>query len=314
MKLTWTLATPGSARIATAGGKTLAVYKFAGVWHPYFHPIYTHANDGCLTCEAPFDHRWHHGLWWTWKRINGVVFWEDIDDNHGRTVSRACEGQEQADGTVRIEQKIDYIAPAASKTDDVWMREDRTIVAHPAAPGAAALADGWALDWHLRFRAERQCVCDVYPPITEQRWGGYMGLNFRPTRSMAWEEQILTSEGGEGGEWDQKQFDSPHGKPAKWAAYSGLLDGAGTVRPVHAGVAVLDHPTNPRHPAPRYLWSAGPDKSSFGFLGTSPLMHQPLTLEAGERVEWRFRVLFFSGPAKEARPHIDEAWQHFAAK
>ncbi len=41
----------------------------------YFHPVAL--PDGpVLTWNQPPDHRWHHGLWFSWKFLNGVNFWE----------------------------------------------------------------------------------------------------------------------------------------------------------------------------------------------------------------------------------------------
>ena len=37
----------------------------------YFHPLATLEGE-VLTAFEPPDHRWHRGLWWSWKFINGV--------------------------------------------------------------------------------------------------------------------------------------------------------------------------------------------------------------------------------------------------
>ena len=38
---------------------------------PYFHPVNA-PGGGTLTWDRPADHPWHHGLWFSWKFINGV--------------------------------------------------------------------------------------------------------------------------------------------------------------------------------------------------------------------------------------------------
>ncbi|MCA9182848.1 MAG: PmoA family protein, partial [Planctomycetales bacterium] len=41
----------------------------------YFDPLGTVAGKS-LTWNAPDDHAWHHGLWFSWKTINDVNYWE----------------------------------------------------------------------------------------------------------------------------------------------------------------------------------------------------------------------------------------------
>ena len=45
---------------------------------PYFHPLCI--NNAILTCAAPPDHPWHLGFWFSWKYINGVNYWEYLDN------------------------------------------------------------------------------------------------------------------------------------------------------------------------------------------------------------------------------------------
>ena len=43
---------------------------------PYFHPVCL--TDGAeLTWHRPPDHPWHYGLWFSWKYINGLNYWEE---------------------------------------------------------------------------------------------------------------------------------------------------------------------------------------------------------------------------------------------
>ncbi|MHC4742714.1 MAG: ThuA domain-containing protein, partial [Planctomycetota bacterium] len=43
---------------------------------PYFHPLAL-ADGTVLTWDSPPDHPWHHGLWFSWKHINGLNYWEE---------------------------------------------------------------------------------------------------------------------------------------------------------------------------------------------------------------------------------------------
>lgn len=43
---------------------------------PYFHPV--GLIDGTvLTWLRPADHRWHRALWFSWKFIDGLNYWEE---------------------------------------------------------------------------------------------------------------------------------------------------------------------------------------------------------------------------------------------
>ena len=46
---------------------------------PFVHPLRT-PSGLVLTRDAPDDHPWHHGLWFTIKFVNGENFWEEYDE------------------------------------------------------------------------------------------------------------------------------------------------------------------------------------------------------------------------------------------
>src|SRR5690242_15645430 len=46
------------------------------VGKPFFHPLSVLAGEP-LTAFRPKDHPWHYGLWFSWKYINGVNYWEE---------------------------------------------------------------------------------------------------------------------------------------------------------------------------------------------------------------------------------------------
>ena len=45
---------------------------------PYFHPLCI--NNSVLTSASPPDHPWHLGFWFSWKFIDGINYWEYLDD------------------------------------------------------------------------------------------------------------------------------------------------------------------------------------------------------------------------------------------
>ena len=57
---------------------------------PYFHPVAT--GTSLLTCVSPEDHPWHLGLWFSWKFINGINYWEYTDNQISKTKIYGSEG------------------------------------------------------------------------------------------------------------------------------------------------------------------------------------------------------------------------------
>ena len=302
--LRWVPGGPASGEIRGADDRLLARYNWATTWRqPFFHPVHTYGAAEPLTCFAPFDHPWHRGLWWAWKFINEVVFWEDrpgYGKGEGESVVVDHRVSEAPGGGIAIRQALE-MRPVASA--EVYLRETRLLLARAevgAVPGA------WAIDWDLTTTAVTRSLLST-TPYPEHAWGGYMGLSFRPNRTMGWGEEICTSQRGSG-------QPACHGAPAAWASYSGYLDGnsrGDPANPARAGVAILDHAGNPRHPTHVYCWSTGSQNRDFGFLAASLLMREPLVLEAGESLRLRYRTLFFDGSVDAE--HLDRAWHDYQA-
>jgi hypothetical protein len=302
-RLSWREDGPSAADILDADGTRLARYAWGPESNnPAFHPLCVRGGGPSLTNRAPWDHRWHHGLWWSWKLINGHLFWEDHPDyggdalGLGRSVVREHTARELPDGRIRVEQAIEVRTP-----DAVLLDEARELVLHP---DAGTGPEAWAIDWHLRSTAVEDCELRA-TPWPEVPWGGYAGLAYRPARSMAWGESFAA-------DGDRRAADTLHGKTARWSALSGNLDGpvdSTPDTPAQAGVALLSHPGNVRHPTPVYAWSAG--TGDFGFLAASPVFHEPLRLGAGDEIAFRFRVVVFPGAADPDM--LDRAWSSYAA-
>lgn len=294
-----------AVQVYAQDGKLLAVYHW-GREHrqPFFHPLYSYRSSEPLTCFAPWDHPWHKGLWWSWKYVNRINFWERLaqeGEGEGQSIVSDHDISAQPDGSIRIQQRL---AMQSIQSLETYLVEDRRITIAPSLPG---WPDAWRLDWEATTTALLDCELSV-TPYPEASWGGYAGLNFRPNRSMGWGETIRNSEGHEG-------HPACHGQRARWAAYCGRLDGDETATPTspsQAGLAILDHPRNPSYPTPFYAWSTGDDNRSFGFLAAAPLMHVGrLDLSNGDQLQFRYRVILFDGCIQSDR--LSEAWESFAA-
>lgn len=239
---------------------------------PYFHPVAL-ADGRVLTWNSPPDHRWHHGLWFSWKILNGLNYWEpdrSTGKPAGRTEWANVEIATRPDHTARIEMDLTY-RPGGAKP---LLTEKRIVdVSAPDETG------GYHFDWSGTFTAGAKAVkLDRTPLPGEpggQTFGGYAGLSVRFAGELT-ERQAATSEG-------PVEFNPQSRYRGKASAmdYNGLIDG----RPV--GVAVCDHPENLNHPTPWYAIRSKP----MSYFSPAVICYGPHTLEAGRSFTLRYRVL-----------------------
>jgi type 1 glutamine amidotransferase len=131
---------------------------------PYFHPLNT-VDGRTMTADRPPDHIWHHGLWFSWKFINKVNYWE-VDPKTGRPAGRTSWAN------VRVAARDDHSALIAMDLayrpvgEDVpVLTEKRTIgVSAPDPEGA------YAIDWTGVFRSEERRVGKECQSQCRSRW------------------------------------------------------------------------------------------------------------------------------------------------
>lgn len=239
---------------------------------PFLHPVST-TNGIPLTCLEPWDHVWHRGLWFAWKYLNGVNYWEETEDaaQDGRTVFEG--GEEVHLGAERAEIKtvLYYRAP----DDATVLIEQRTVsIWLPDDTGA------YRMDWHHTFRPGVGDVEIDRTPINEKTpWGGYAGLSWRAARSLG-KFQAIDSVG--------RTNEAVEHQRARWVDLSGASDGG---RDLVGGIAMFDHPDNPRYPTHwRCILNPG-----FGYINPAFVLAEPFHLSAAESLTLRYRVLVHSG-------------------
>jgi hypothetical protein len=246
--------------------------RWTYVWgarrRPFFHPV--RSPDGAvLTVDAPDDHPWHHGLWFTIKFVNGENFWEEYDEF----------GVLRHDGAPEISRSEDAIELRGALQ---WIRPDRRTVVIDEARTITHRepSDGsYAIDFDTVLTPRVDVVLDRTPFTT---WGGYGGLTLRG--APAWHDtRVLLS--------DRSDHQQVHGVPARWCDLAGETDAG------RAGVAILDHHDNPRHPTP---WYASTRADTYGdgwanFVNAAFLWDEPMAVSAGEPVPFRYRILVHDG-------------------
>jgi hypothetical protein len=181
------------------------VYNAEHRKRPNFHPVATPSGK-VLTRDAPADHPWHHGLWFTIKYVNGENFWEE-DPPYG--VLRHTS-----------DMNLDWIRP---DRETVVIKEDRRIDHVDLAD------DAYAIDLSIRITPQVDVVLDTTPFTT---WGGYSGLALRGRGDWT-DTRFLLADGTTF--TDERML----GVPSAWCDLSGTVDGG------EAGMLIVPHVETP---------------------------------------------------------------------
>jgi len=258
---------------------------------PYFHPVCL--TDGTeLTWHRPPDHPWHYGLWFSWKFINGLNYWEEDRQtglSEGCTEIRRVEVKPGDDYSAYITMELSYHPPDAPA---VLMEDRRISISAPDDQGA------YRINWSSRFTAGATDVLLDRTPIPGEKdgqsWGGYAGLSMRLAKSIT-DWQLIDSEG-------RKDL-AAHGQKARWMDFSGRFAEVQV-----AGIAIFDHPDNLRHPSPGFVIMD--PKVPFGYFSPALLFNEPYTLPAGKNLTLRYRVLIHPGRADKNL--LEREWKSFS--
>lgn len=256
------------------GSRLLLTYHYDNAnLKSYFHPVHLPDGQTPVTLESPHDHPWHHGLFFTWKYINGINYWEDNlpEDQRGRmttvgTISARSDGR-----VCEIGQQLSWHEMNGAEVID----ENRKISIERLEN-----ENGYLIRFSLRFKAKtKKLLLDRTNP-DEFDWGGYAGLSYRPVRSMS-VPRILNSE-------NAAEVAAAHGRRARWCDYSGKLDGGADKK---GGITLLDHPDNERHPSPFYVF----DRGELQFLQAAFLFDSPYVMRPGQILHLRYGAYVHEG-------------------
>ncbi len=257
---------------------------------PYFHPVAL--PDGrVLTWNRPPDHVWHHGLWFSWKYINGANYWEPdrkTGKPEGLTEWANVKAVTRPDHTARITMDVTYRRPNGPPV----LTEKRTVeVSAPDATGR------YHFDWTSVFTAGDKDVELNRTPLPGEpkgvAHGGYAGLSVRLAEDFA-DRQAATTAGP--AEFDEHTF---HRSRAPALDYSGLIGGRA------AGIAICDHPKNLNHPTPWYGIRGKP----MSYLSPAVITYGPHTLEARQSFTLRYRVIVH--PDRWAAKMLEAEYRRF---
>ncbi|MDF2439404.1 MAG: hypothetical protein JWN98_388 [Abditibacteriota bacterium] len=278
------------------GGQLFTRYDtVTGPNKPYFYPLFAPGNHQIVRhwpveerAGQTQDHPHHRGLWFTHGQLNGIDFWLE-KGNVGKTVHSAYQTLQSGAVYGLLRTSTNWVAPNGQT-----LAEDRREVR------VYNLRDGYLMDLLIEVRA-------LDKPLT---WGdtkeGTLALRVADSMRAA-VEKGQTAQGhilNANGDRDAVAW----GKAAPWCAYYGPVDGA------MVGVAMMDEPHNLRHPTHWHvrdygLFAANP----FGlhdFVRNTPAGAGTITMAAGEKRAFRYRLLFHKGTPAEAG--VARAWQAYS--
>jgi hypothetical protein len=262
---------------------------------PYLHPLRT-ADGKIVTRGYPMladvpgenhDHPHHRGLWFTHGDVNGYDFWGNEESQKGagkgkgkvvlERVGKIVNGKKSGSVMATFLWKIPSGETLLVETRTLTFYSDPTVRQFDFDSTLSPQQDVTFGDTKEGMFAIRLAAAleEVQPKdIPEPKRTGKM-VNAQNKQ-------------GETNVW---------GKRSEWVDYSGQIDGA-TV-----GIAVFDHPGNPRHPT---YWHA----RGYGLLANNIFgLHDfendksrdgSLTIRPGQPLRFRYRVVIHPGDSRQA--------------
>jgi len=266
-------------------GQLFTEYFYKDVPRPYCYPLIG-PGDAAMTRNWPMkdtpgeeqDHPHHRSLWFAHGAINGHDFWSE-QKAFGKTVHE------------------DFLEVKSGKKEGVIRSRNKWV----AADGVVVCTDERTLRFYNPGRASER-LFDF--EITLKASNGDLTFGDTKEGTMAVrlaETMRLKGKVGQGhivnsaGVRDGQTW----GKRAEWCDYYGPVEGK-TV-----GIAILDHPQNPRHPT---WWHV----RDYGLFAANPFGQHDfeslpdktagnLTVPAGQSVTFRYRFYLHEGDEQQAK-------------
>lgn len=261
-----------TAAMTVAGQTCWAYCPSSPEGKPFFHPLAIPGTGEAFTSHRPADHTWHLGLWFSWKFINGVNFWEP--DTNGVTRVLTQDVTTGDDKRLTATATLAYLAKGREA-----LREQRTVRVATAPSG------NYTIEWDSTFTAQdTEAVLSATPSKKDKDglWatGGYAGLTLRLADSPAFTYAFANAEGLA----DVRAC----GEPSPRFEITATSQASGA----RAKITFTDHPENPRHPTPWFARHSATAHKGRGYylVGPSMIFHEPLVLPPGTSARFRYTL------------------------
>lgn len=272
---------------------------------PYLHPL--RAPDGTIvTRRYPMekvagenrDHPHHRGLWFSHGDVNGLDFWsneltQEPRDKKGRIRLRHVKQTAAGDGKRgTISAAFEWNTPSG----ELLLTEEREMVFYAGLQNRV-------IDFDLKLTAAKQSVRlgDTKEGTFAVRVATELEEDREEATGVPRTGRIVSATGniGEIQAW---------GKRAPWVDYSGTIDSK------KLGIAIFDHPGNPRHPTHWHVRSYG--LFAANIFGEHDFYEDEsrdasITLDPGKALRFRYRVVIHPGDTETAE--IGKLYENYAA-
>lgn len=281
--------TPSQDRIAVEiDGKPFGDLIYGGdAWKPYLYPLRSASGKQVVrhfpmekdVPNEPRDHFHHRGLWFAHGDVNGYDFWSsDVLNKPNPKFGKIVLNHLVATKSGKKSGSVNILFDWKDPNGKTLITEIRTMTFHS--------------DPLLRI-----VDVDIKLDMKEQvKFGdtkeGTFGLRLAaPLQEQKGSGKMVNAEGAEGEK-------AVWGSASPWVDYYGTLDGE------KLGIAIFDHPQNPRHPV---RWHS----RAYGLFAANPFglaefvrdktKDGTMTVEAGKVLRYRYRVVIHPGDAQSAK-------------
>jgi hypothetical protein len=277
---------------------------------PYLHPLRS-AQGTIVTRGFPMckdipgestDHPHHRAMYFAHGNINGIDFWseEKLGSKTKETVKGVTyTGPELPYGRTLLRKVVEMRGGPESGTIRALFNlvgpEGKVVAQEDQAFTFRGDASTRVIDCEFTIRATNG------PVKMEDTKEGTFAI--RLVKALEAPASLMVNSEGAVGEKDI------WGKRANWVDYSGTVAGE------KLGIAIFDHPANPKHPT---YWHA----RGYGLFAANPFGERDfcndktrdgsVTISAGATFVLRYRVLIHSGDARETK--VAEAYQRYTAQ
>jgi len=279
--------------LITLDGQPFAEYVYTNTSRPFCYPIYG-PGQRLVTRNWPMkdvpgeahDHPHHKGMWFTHGAVNGVDFWSELP-NAGKVVHQKFTVMKNGKNAGVLKAENQWVS---AKGEEVCT-DVRTLTFRRGAGNSRII------DFEIAIRASQDPV--VFGDTKE----GTMAIRLAESMRLSGGQNqghIVNSRG--------VRDKATWGKRAEWCDYFGPVGGEIT------GVAIFDHPKNPRHPT---WWHV----RDYGLFAANPFgqhdfesLPDPaagkLVVPKGATTRFKYRFLFHEGD--EVRGNVAAEWERFS--
>lgn len=287
-------------------GKLFTQYFYTNVSRPFCYPLLG-PGGAAMTRHFPMtrpageehDHPHHRSLWFAHSPVNGVDFWTERT-NSGKIVHRGFVDISSGVKTGLIKTLNDWV----DATGKVICTSEQTLRFYAPTDSASIM------DFEITIQATKGEVT-----LGDSKEGAFavrVAESMRtllplkkgePARPGAGHIVLSTGERDDGASAaaakNAKREAVTWGKRAAWCDYYGPVDGK------IVGIAIFDHPANPRHPT---WWHV----RDYGLFAANPFgQHEfedlknpragDFKIPAGQFAKFRYRIVLHEGDEHEGR-------------